>query len=1794
MRGQPVPLVVTQVKLTYGLLRAIFVGLIALMLAIPAASAFLGHAPSDGNGAPATGDPGPSIGGFWDNGGDHDVIVTFVEPCVVERRLALEAAGLTDAGTLGDASREYKQALVKAHGDFLDSVRSAYPDVAVNQEYTTVLNGLALRASSEALDLISTHPSVDRIEPDTTVSVALDDSVPLINADDLWSSINATGANITGKGVVVSIMDTGIDYSHPDLGGTGDRTNDLANVTGGTHPRIIGGWDVVNDDADFWDGHFHGTHCAGIVGADGTVVGVAPEVSFMIYKVLSDSGSGPTSVVIRGIELTADPDDDGDTSDHADVGSMSLGGFGHPDDDKCTAVDNAMAAGVVMSVAAVNDGPNYETIGSPGCARDIISVGATSKTDLLASFSSVGPTAIYQIKPDVTAPGVSIYSTSTNNGYRYAQGTSMATPHVAGAAALLRQSHTDWSSQQVKRALMGTALDVGYDEYRQGAGRIDVAAANDTQMLADPPSVSLGRLSAKSNVTTFTVTFENLAPGWTNATLDWSLYWKLTPMFTSTGNNTDLKSMLSANTTAVNMSGHSTFTVKFNLTYDETSNVGHHMGELVLTAGSDEVHVPIAFYVRSPILIVDDDNTDDIYTKAPYNNHNPYGGYGYPFYSELDSSRLIGDSVAALGMDFDVMAVRTWYDGPEQANLSQYRAVIWNTGFDYSPYGYSLTSNDLAAIKGYADGGGNIWLIGSLTLYDLYGGTNQTNLPTSDVIRAVFGVGGYHRYAGTGNPLSGTASTFLAGSSYSVDTLSWGNVDYGYNLTPADGAFQVLHGDDTDYWGASWTNISSMIAREGTNNKTIISGFEFGHLSSVVDRKDLVQDVLEWMDLSPHGSVYYSGDLKEGSSLSFTGKVLNPRATESYLFEWDFDLQGTFVKDATGRSVSHVYDDDGRFTLAMKIFEQRTNTYSALITLPLDVINQAPEAHINTSSPGDEGVRMKFYGNGTDPGGNDTFTFEWDFDYDGSTFTVDSGEKDPIYTYLDDGTFTVALRVIDDENLTSPINTTTVVVRNLAPSGTVYTPGTSVEGDLVDFNATVSDPSPYDTVTVTWDFEYDGNQFDNMANGTDVSHVFRDNGVYTVLMRLEDEDGGMRNVTVQVTVRNANPTASFTSNTPVEEGDVVDFSSTVSDPGELDVHTFEWDFDYDGVTFDTQGSRQNVSYQYIQDGSYTVALRVTDDDGGSVLVTDTVVVLNAAPVANITAPKTALEGEEVQFGGGQKDPGRLDTWTYQWDFGDGDTSTLKSPPHTYLDDGLFNVTLNVTDDSGDWGVTTVTIRVENVAPNATVKATPGHVLENGTVFFQADGKDASPLDSASLKYTWNFGDGETSNLKEVVHKYVDDGCFTVTLTVEDDDGGVAAYSIDVLVDNVAPSVVAAADREYILEGEVVNFTAVISDPGALDTHTAVWDFDDGSTSTDLTVTHRYLDNGNYIVVLTVTDNSGGTNTTTFRVAVSNVRPTITASANATELLEGGSVSFTVSWSDPGTQDTQTVLWEFGDGNSTSDVSPTHRYLQDGTYTVLVTVTDDDGGHASKPFVIDVENVAPVPSIEVAVTTIDENSTVFFKATAEDPGPLDVISFHWDFGDGTNPDNANDVEVTHLFVDNGIYRVTLRALDEDGGISPPRAVTITVNNVPPKNLRATSDLTVTTVGKGVTFSAFAEDDSPEDQVFYAWNFGDEITSTEQTVTHVYSLTGEYDVRLIVSDDDGGQTLWTTTIQVKPDIDGDGIPDDQDDDRDGDGYKNSEDDFPDDPDRHTDYTPYYLILLVIVVVVIAVVAYLVTKR
>ena len=318
---------------------------------------------------------------------------------------------------------------------------------------------------------------VERIWLDGVAQVTLDESVPLIGAPEAWQ------AGYDGTGVTVAVLDTGIDADHPDLAG-----------------KVVASESFVGDTTV--DGHGHGTHVASTIVGDGAAsggqyTGVAPGADLMVGKVCTDDGSCPFSAIVAGMEWAA--------NNGADIVSLSLGG-GPTDgtDPQAQAVNNLTAStGALFVIAAGNDGPTPETVATPGTAEAALTVAATTKADAMAGFSSRGPRIDGALKPDIAAPGVSIVAaraagtsmgTPVNDRYTAANGTSMATPHVSGAAAILAQQHPDWQAGQLKAALMSSSHDAGHTVYEQGAGRVDVARATSQQVYATTASVDFGAI----------------------------------------------------------------------------------------------------------------------------------------------------------------------------------------------------------------------------------------------------------------------------------------------------------------------------------------------------------------------------------------------------------------------------------------------------------------------------------------------------------------------------------------------------------------------------------------------------------------------------------------------------------------------------------------------------------------------------------------------------------------------------------------------------------------------------------------------------------------------------------------------------------------------------------------------------------------------------------------------------------------------------------------------------------------------------------------------------------------------------------------------------------------------------------------------------------------------------------------------------------------------------------------------------------------------------------------------------
>ncbi len=371
-------------------------------------------------------------------------------------------------------------------------------------EFDDVLNAIVLMdvPVKETKEKLKGLSDIQSIEPNLIAHADLPQSVPQIHADQVWSHVSPSGNFLTGVGMRIGVIDTGVDYTHPDLGGCF-----------GPGCKVVGGYDFVNNDSDPMDDHGHGTHVSGTIAGNGTyiptggtnvvpIVGVAPGATLYAYKVLDSAGSGPSNGIIQAMQRCVDPNQDGNYSDHLDVCSMSLGANGgNPDDSMSTAVDNAVSNGVVFTIAAGNSGLlGSNSIGSPGTSRKAITVAAACKTldtagscafGPIANFSSRGPVVwtdangVSQTlqKPDIAAPGVNICaaqwanawaSHSCGTGHTAISGTSMATPHMAGVAALLREAHPEYAPQRVKDVLMQTAAPYsGVDQASQGSGLVD-------------------------------------------------------------------------------------------------------------------------------------------------------------------------------------------------------------------------------------------------------------------------------------------------------------------------------------------------------------------------------------------------------------------------------------------------------------------------------------------------------------------------------------------------------------------------------------------------------------------------------------------------------------------------------------------------------------------------------------------------------------------------------------------------------------------------------------------------------------------------------------------------------------------------------------------------------------------------------------------------------------------------------------------------------------------------------------------------------------------------------------------------------------------------------------------------------------------------------------------------------------------------------------------------------------------------------------------------------------------------
>ncbi|MHB0857999.1 MAG: S8 family serine peptidase [Anaerolineae bacterium] len=332
--------------------------------------------------------------------------------------------------------------------------------------------GMAATLPESAIDALRRNPNVTSVDVDGQVW-AVDTQTEL---NSVWGVKRIGAGDVhpysTGQGIRVAIIDSGIDYSHPDLAANLDMA--------------LLGYDLVNDDPDPMDDYGHGTHVAGTVAAvaNGSgVVGVAPQATLYAVKVLDGNGYGSWSNIVAGMQWAVD--------NGMQIANLSLGTDRDPGTLVKQVFDNAESLGMVIVAAAGNNGASPSKRGNviwPAKYPSVIAVSATDANDVLASFSSRGP------EVELAAPGVSVLSTWNDNTspldpqpvcddatacYKYGSGTSMASPHVAGVAALVWAAYPSWTNSEVRARLSSTADDLGVAgrDSQFGYGLVNAARA---------------------------------------------------------------------------------------------------------------------------------------------------------------------------------------------------------------------------------------------------------------------------------------------------------------------------------------------------------------------------------------------------------------------------------------------------------------------------------------------------------------------------------------------------------------------------------------------------------------------------------------------------------------------------------------------------------------------------------------------------------------------------------------------------------------------------------------------------------------------------------------------------------------------------------------------------------------------------------------------------------------------------------------------------------------------------------------------------------------------------------------------------------------------------------------------------------------------------------------------------------------------------------------------------------------------------------------------------------------------
>lgn len=818
-------------------------------------------------------------------------------------------------------------------------------------------------------------------------------------------------------------------------------------------------------------------------------------------------------------------------------------------------------------------------------------------------------------------------------------------------------------------------------------------------------------------------------------------------------------------------------------------------------------------------------------------------------------------------------------------------------------------------------------------------------------------------------------------------------------------------------------------------------------------------------------------------------------------FSWDMG-DGTV---SSGSVVNHQYTQGGGYWVSMDAYDSGLN-YLGNYQFYVEVTGPPNEIWMPSAAcPGDE-IALNVYM-------QDATAWSWDLG-DG---TMLSGSDYVNHTYTAPGTY------YPEVTISSACGTfvvqDTIVISNSLPYFMYYA-NMWVNPDSLCPNTEMFASTYSGFAGYNWDFG-DGN---SESGDEYTDHIYTSNGTYTVTLTLTNGCAVDTVLTHDVVVSNATPV----QNPQIDLPDTICPNATFyagawSDDGV----TYEWNMgDGSPVIVDNGG----VDHSYSGAGSYNVSVTITNDCGNSVVLNETVVVDPNAPVNNpyfSVSSNLACPGDHIEFWTNTE-------YSYYIDYGDGTGSSTEGP-HSYNSPGTYIATVTLQNACGNSVTVSETITIQNSLPINSSNV--------GAWFYPDPACPTDPIEFESYygftDYEWNFDDGSTGMGQEIDHIFNAPGVYNVGLTVTNGCGSQATTFIPVTISDNVPidDIDMHAPTDTVCLGDT--FFAQAEGSDGYQIH---WDLGDGTTHDGYAVTHAYDALGTYVISMTATNGCGNDSTITKTIVVSdNYTPNVN---NIISFVEGeGCVGdeevFVLIPSGLGS-----ITWDFGDGNSTSNVSQVfvqgisnvdvayHTYSTPGVYWATYTVTNSCGNSVSDSVQVTIGTPGSVFNLNVDML-LNENQTVCQETPVEFMA-VGAATYIWDFGDGSGQlvSTGSLNPVYHTYANAGSYSITVQGVDACGNMAvseeqiviPPSKIIVSTNTVTKPNCDENNGLAVVSASGGIA------------PYTYSWTNGDQgvIADSLQSGIYVVTVTDingcSNEGSATVSDQEGATILVDNVVDV----------------------------------------------------------------